>query len=98
MPRFFFDVDDGERILRDENGISLPGPERAKTEALMLMRDLVFGVPATGKTILGCVVKGESGAPIHRLMMTIEGEDCAKEPPTSNPSASEARPQPLNHV
>ena len=74
MPRFFFDTDDGERVTRDHDGIALSSLDRARTEAMMLLRDLMYGVPATGKTILGCVVRGEDGLPVHRVMMTVEGE------------------------
>ena len=74
MPRFFFDTDDGEHVTRDKDGITLSCAERARTEAMMLLRDLIYGVPATGKTILGCVVRGEDGLPVHRVMMTVEGE------------------------
>ena len=40
MPRYFFDSRDGDRVIRDDEGIELDGIETALDEATRALRDL----------------------------------------------------------
>lgn len=40
MPHYFFDVDDGDTVMRDAVGITLPGREQARVEALRSLPEL----------------------------------------------------------
>ena len=40
MPRYFFDVDDGDRKVRDEVGMELIGDDSAMHEGLRLLQTL----------------------------------------------------------
>ena len=40
MPRFFFDTRDGDRFIRDDEGIELDGIEAARDQATRGLRDL----------------------------------------------------------
>jgi len=43
MPRYFFDVRQGESLIRDEDGIVLGGIEDVSKEAAAIPRRLGFG-------------------------------------------------------
>ena len=40
MPRYFFDVDDGNSVTRDDIGLELDGPDVAEREALRTLGDI----------------------------------------------------------
>ncbi|MCE4226739.1 hypothetical protein HCU64_23640 [Methylobacterium sp. C25] len=40
MPRYFFDVADGDRHVRDEEGLELPDGESARREAICSLLDI----------------------------------------------------------
>lgn len=71
MARFFFDVDDGTTLLRDEEGTELANEHAARDEATRAMgkmaRDyLPKGAPQ--QTIIMCV-RDEEGQPILQLAL-----------------------------
>jgi hypothetical protein len=41
MPKFFFNVRDGDRIIEDHEGIDMPAAEDAEAEALHAARELL---------------------------------------------------------
>ncbi len=41
MPRYFFDLDGGERLFRDEKGSELPDVPSAREEAIAVLPDIV---------------------------------------------------------
>ncbi len=43
--RFFFDAQDGDRTIVDENGLELDSMEAAQREAVRALRDLVRDIP-----------------------------------------------------
>ncbi|WP_404437257.1 DUF6894 family protein [Bradyrhizobium daqingense] len=42
MPRFYFDIWDGESLVIDEEGLSLAGRRAAEIEAALLLRTSAF--------------------------------------------------------
>ncbi len=41
MPRYFFDLDGGERLFRDEKGSDLPDVHAAREEAIAVLPDII---------------------------------------------------------
>jgi hypothetical protein len=48
MPRYYFQLTDGEERLSNHKGIDLPGNAAARTDALELARDLKHGAAMSG--------------------------------------------------
>ena len=44
MPRYYFELTDGDQRLSNHKGIDLPGDAAARTDALKLAQDLKHGV------------------------------------------------------
>jgi hypothetical protein len=75
MPRYYFDVDDGEKATLDDQGLELQGIEAAQKEAVRTL-------PQIGKDVLPdgtekhvvVTVRNEAGQPIIRatLSLTVE--------------------------
>jgi len=48
MPRYYFHLTNGEKVLNNHTGISLPGDAAARDDALALARDLKHGAAMPG--------------------------------------------------
>lgn len=48
MPRYYFQLADGEERLSNHKGIDLPGNAAARTDALEFARDLKHGAAMSG--------------------------------------------------
>jgi hypothetical protein len=73
MPRYFFHVQDGERIP-DEEGLVLPGPDAARKEAVVAAGEMLKDSAAkvwTGEDWRMWVVD-EAGKPVCALRFTAE--------------------------
>ena len=67
MPRYFFDVDDGERRTRDEAGICLPCVDDVEREVRMLLRDLSLPEMLRGRDrLFTAVVRDRDGTTVYR--------------------------------
>ena len=44
MPRFFFDVDDGEHRFEDDEGLELTDDQEARTKAIAVLPDIARAV------------------------------------------------------
>ena len=61
MPRYFFEIDDGELHTTDEEGLELPDLKAARDEALGVLPEIAHGIPPEGdRQDLTAVVRDES--------------------------------------
>ena len=61
MPRYFFEIDDGELHTTDEEGLELPDLKAARDEALGVLPEIAQGMPPEGdRQDLTAVVRDES--------------------------------------
>ncbi|MGV3552165.1 DUF6894 family protein [Rhizobium sp.] len=51
MPKFYFHVRDGDQIIRDHEGIDMPGKDAAAAEAKQAARDLLAEQLKFGATL-----------------------------------------------
>jgi hypothetical protein len=86
MPRFYFDIDDGERRSRDNEGTELAGPEDARREAIGVLPDIAREeLPDGNRRTFACRVRDESDTVIFLATLSLEAEWIG--PPPARPSA-----------
>lgn len=73
MPLFFFDIDDGQRQIRDETGMMLADVDAVIPEVKRITFDLAFaellrGVPRQFKVL----VRDEGGTIVYQGSMTLQ--------------------------
>lgn len=74
MPRYFFDVEDGERTV-DEEGIELEDHRAAAAAAMKTLLDVGrFEVVVRNERRLDVVVRDEDGRSVYRAGMAIEAD------------------------
>lgn len=74
MPRYFFDVEDGDRTV-DEVGMELEGARAAAIQAMKTLLDVGrFEVVIKNERRLTVIVRDESGKPVYRSEMAIEAD------------------------
>lgn len=79
MPRYFFDVEDGERTV-DEEGMELEGHRAAAAAAMKTLLDIGrFEVVIRDERQLTVIVRDESGKPVYRTEMAIKADWLADE-------------------
>jgi hypothetical protein len=62
VPRFFFDLDDGDGLVMDNDGLDLPSLEVAKRKAVAVLPDIARDVlPDGDMRVLTANVRDESG-------------------------------------
>ena len=72
MPRYFFRLTDGRRILKVSQGLDLPGVAAARADALVLVRDLKRGqvMPARNWNGWFLTVADRHGHEVERLPLS----------------------------
>ena len=72
MPRYFFDLDIGPRVIRDGRGTDLPEDEAAREAAVAVVPDIVRIMNLTGEAgQLTSIVRDAAGRVIFSLTMTL---------------------------
>jgi hypothetical protein len=72
MPRFFFDIHDGEDFTPDHVGMELEGLEAAKAEAKKTLPDIVKDeMPDGDRRDFTVVVKNEVGHEVLRVTLSL---------------------------
>jgi hypothetical protein len=72
MPRFFFDTNDGDRILRDEDGSDLAGIGEAKAEAVKALAEVArSGLAGGDYREFAFNVRDEGGHTVFRARLTL---------------------------
>lgn len=75
MPRYFFDVDDGERQIRDEAGIDLVCRSDIEATTRDLLYDLGHAKLLNGRDrVFTAVVRDEQGATVYHGSMVLRVE------------------------
>ena len=73
MPRYFFDVDDGERRTRDEAGINLPSLDDVEREARVLLQNLSVPEVINGRDrLFTAVVRDSEGSKVYRATIALK--------------------------
>jgi hypothetical protein len=73
MPRYFFDIDDGERSSRDSVGTELADREAVRREATGILPDVAREeLPDGNERIFACSVRDESGKVIFVAKLTLK--------------------------
>jgi hypothetical protein len=74
MARYFFDIDDEERSMRDEEGNELPDLDAASIEALVLLPEMIAHMRPTRARTLTAVVREEGGGVVYQARLSLRGE------------------------
>jgi hypothetical protein len=78
MPRYFFDTYDGDRFIRDDEGLELRNIEAAKAEAQKALPDIARDVLPNGNQIsFVASVRDEAGATVLRAALSLVVEEGA---------------------
>ena len=87
MPRYFFDTDDGDLGIRDDEGYELPDDAAARREAMSALPDMARDkLPDGDRRTFSAVVKDATGRAIYSAVLSLEG-GWIKEP-SDEPSES----------
>jgi hypothetical protein len=72
MPRYFFDIRDGEHVAPDRVGVDLDGLEAATAEAKRALPDIVRDeMPDGDRRALTVVVKDETGRALVQVTLSL---------------------------
>ena len=75
MPRFFFDTDDGEHLVRDDEGQDLPDLKAARDEAIGVLPDIARDVlPDGDRRDFVSVVRNEKDEVVFRAKLSLVAE------------------------
>ena len=72
MPRYFFDLDGGERLFRDEKGSDLPDVHTAREEAIAVLPDIVRAmVTGDDRKTLTSMIRDDGGNVVFGVKLTL---------------------------
>ena len=72
MPRYFFDLDGGERLFRDDKGSDLPDVQAAREEAIAVLPDIVRAmVTGDDRKTLTSIIRDDSGNVVFGVKITL---------------------------
>jgi hypothetical protein len=75
VPHFFFDIDDGEHVTRDDVGLHYPDAEMAKDQAVSTLPDVARDVmPDGAKRDFIVTMRNDGGTPIFRASLSLRTE------------------------
>jgi hypothetical protein len=75
MPRFFFDIDDGDRTYRDDEGLNFSNAKSARDNAVSALPDIARdAMPDEERRDFMVTMRDESGKPIFRASLTLRTE------------------------
>jgi hypothetical protein len=73
MPRYFFDIRDGELFIQDDEGLELPGLEQAREHAAVALADMAKDVLPNGlKHEIAIEVRDETREPLLQTILKFE--------------------------
>jgi hypothetical protein len=72
MPRFHFDIDDGDGVFRDDEGCHLDTVDNAGREAARTLAEMVrSALDRTTRPDMTIDVRDECGSPVLRARLTL---------------------------
>ncbi len=75
MPRYFFDIHDGEKLECDRSGLVLHDLREARTEAVRALPEIVRDVLPDGeRRTVSVVIRCEDGNALFRASLTLNCE------------------------
>lgn len=75
MPRYFFDTDNGELLVQDDEGIELPDAEAARTIGVAALSDMARDrLPNGDRRTFTVRVRDEQGAVLYSASLDMVGE------------------------
>jgi hypothetical protein len=75
MPRFFFDIDDGESREADSRGSELPNAQAARNAAIAILPDVAREeLPDGDRRTFMCKVRDESGNVVFIATLSLVAE------------------------
>jgi hypothetical protein len=81
MPRYFFDIDDGERRSLDEDGLEFASPWEARANAIAVLPDIAREVMPDGdRRDLVSSVRNEGGDVLFTAKLSLVAEWLVPEP------------------
>ena len=81
MQRFFIDTDDGRLHVHDDEGLSLPDAEAARTAAMDILPDMArSAMPDGDRRTFIASVRNESGTVLYTATLSLVGEWTVKPP------------------
>ena len=78
MPRFYFDVRNGDRFTQDRDGLDLPDLREARKDASQALAEMVKdAMPDGDHRTMAIEVRGEDKRPLFKVQITFEVEGLA---------------------
>ena len=82
MPRYFFDIDDGDVCSPDDEGLDLSGPWEAREKAIDVLPDVARDVlPDGNRRDMITSVRDQSGTVLFRAKLSLVAEWMVPAPP-----------------
>ena len=73
MPRYYFDIQDGDLFTPDDDGVELEGVEAARDEAARTLGEMARDVlPGTARRVLKVEVRNEAKQPLLEARLMFE--------------------------
>ena len=84
MPRFYFDIRDGESLVADEDGLEFPTLNEARDDASRTLGQMMKqAMPDGQRHDLAVEVRGDDKRPLLKVQITFEVQPLAKDEPAS---------------
>ena len=78
MPRFYFDVRDGESFTRDDDGVEFAGSHEARVDASKALAEMIKDVMPNGThKAMAIEVRGANHEPLFKVQIVFEVERLA---------------------
>ena len=75
MPRYFFDTDNGDLLVQDDEGIDLPDAKAARTIGIDALSDMTRDrLPVGDRRSFGVRVRDERGTVLYSASLDMVGE------------------------
>ncbi len=75
MHRYFFDIDDDDRLVRDDEGLMLTSDEAARKQALAALPGITGEhLPDGDRRTFVVAIRNEAGEVIYRATLSLKGE------------------------
>jgi len=86
MPRFYFDIDDGERLTTDAEGVVCRDLGSVRDSAISILPDVAREeLPDGDRRVFVCKARDEGGAVVFIATLTLIAEWIEKQPNRGSP-------------
>ena len=84
MPRFYFDIRDGQRFVPDEDGLEFPTINEARNDASRTLGQMMKeAMPDGHHHDMAVEVRGDNKRPLLKVQITFDVEALAKDVPVA---------------